>query len=531
MRRRTRSNWGWGYVDELPSRAELLDLAGLARRELGFGGESIEEPVPIEDVQAAAPRIAAPPALTHLCVSDKAERVRHAHGQAYRDIVRSFRGEYRNIPDLVAYPTSEADIVALLDWCAAGGAAVIPYGGGTSVVGGIEPRFPQPAVTIDLTRMDQVLEIDSVSGAATIESGASGPEINQQLAGHGMQLRHFPQSYELSTLGGWIATHAGGHYATGRTRIDDLVESVRAVTPDGIWESLRLPGSGAGISPDRMLLGSEGCLGVITRAAIRVQRRPAHRSSTGVRFAGFAAGAAAVRDIVQADLYPSNCRLIDPTEAALVAGGDGSHALLLLGFESADHPVDTQLERALQVCADHGGTWDEIRDGRKGQAGAWRTSFTRAPYLRNVLVSVGVISETFETAVTWDRAAQLDQAVLMAVSSAVARVCGSGTVTRRITFAYPDGAALYYTVLAPGRQGSELAQWDEIKAIATDAIVSAGGTITHNHAVGRDHMPWYVAQRPAPFASALRGMKAAIDPATIMNPGVLLNIDDAAANS
>jgi alkyldihydroxyacetonephosphate synthase len=385
------------------------------------------------------------------------------------------------------------------------------------------------AVSVDLSRMDRVLEVDDVSGAALVEAGTPGPSLNAQLARHGRTLRHFPQSWEFSTVGGWIATRAGGHYATGHTRIDDFVESVRAVTTRGPWESRRVPGSGAGVSPDRMMLGSEGILGVITRAWLRVQRPPAHRASAAVRFPSFAAGADAVRVIAGSGLYPAACRLLDPAEAALTAGGDGSRALLVLGFESADHPVTGWLEQALRIAGGHGGQWDGTRStdtaspGDESRAAAgWRQAFRRMPYLRNVYPALGVLAETFESAVTWDAFPAFHQNVLGAAEEAVRRECGRGTVLCRLAFAYPDGAAPYYTVLAPARRGEEIEQWDAVKQAASDAVLAAGGTITHHHAVGRDHRSWYERQRPEPFGRALLGAKLAVDPRGILNPGVLL---------
>src|SRR5207237_9508251 len=204
-------------------------------------------------------------------------------------------------------------------------------------------------VSVDLKALDRVLEVDPISLSARIQAGVSGPALEVQLGEHGLTLRHFPQSFQFSTLGGWIATRAGGHFATLYTHIDDLVESVRAITPAGVWESRRLPGSGAGPSPDRLLIGSEGTLGLITEAWVRVQAKPTHRASTSVRFASFAAGAEAVRAVAQAGLYPSNCRLIDADEAALTAGGDGRHALLVLALDSAGHAPGPGMDRALAL--------------------------------------------------------------------------------------------------------------------------------------------------------------------------------------
>jgi alkyldihydroxyacetonephosphate synthase len=377
---------------------------------------------------------------------------------------------------------------------------------------------------VDVRALDRVLEIDRSSRAARIQAGATGPGLEDQLREHGLTLRHFPQSFEYSTLGGWIATRAGGHFATLMTHIDDLVESVRALTPGGWWESRRLPGSGAGPSPDRMLIGSEGTLGVITEAWMRVQERPRWKAGAGVLFDTFAAGAEAVRALGQSGLWPSNCRLLDEAEGALTMAAPDGKALLVLGFESADHPVETWLERALELAGDHGGEVRESKaDGGNDSVGTWRNAFVQAPYLRDSFVAGGVISDTFETAITWDRWESFHQAVRERAEQAVNEVCGQGRVSCRFTHVYPDGPAPYYTVLAPGKRGGEIEQWDAIKAAVSDAVIDAGGTITHHHAVGRDHRPWYDRQRPDPFAAALRAAKAALDPDARLNPGLLLD--------
>jgi alkyldihydroxyacetonephosphate synthase len=515
-------HWGWGYEDEQPSADEQRAAAKFLAERLGFGSTEPQSPAPLP--QLPEPRLRPPETLSAICFADDYQRALHAYGRSYRDIVRAFRGRFEHPPDVVARPRDESEVEAVLDWALSAGAAVIPFGGGTSVVGGVEPRVGDDytgAVTIDLKALDRVLEVDPVSQAARIQAGALGPGVEEQLSEHGLTLRHFPQSFQFSTLGGWIATRAGGHFATLYTHIDDLVESVRAITPAGIWESRRLPGSGAGVSPDRLLIGSEGTLGLITEAWVRVRPRPRYRASAGVRFAEFAAGTSAVRALSQAGLYPSNCRLIDAAEALVTGAGDGSHALLVLGFESAAHDVEPWMKIALELCSDHGGTWD--RRGGGGSVGSWREAFLRAPYLRDTFVAIGVLSETFETAITWDRFDAFHSSVLERTAAAVREVCGAGTVTCRFTHVYPDGPAPYYTILAPARHGGELEQWAEIKRAAADAVIAAGGTITHHHAVGRDHRPWYDQQRPDPFAAALRGAKAAIDPAGALNPGVLID--------
>jgi alkyldihydroxyacetonephosphate synthase len=508
------------------------------RERLGFGGEEVEEPVPLDAIELPAPRLSAPGSLAEIVTEDHHERVSHAYGKAYRDVVRAFRGWIDNPPDLVAHPRDERDVEAVLEWCADAGAAAIPFGGGTSVVGGVEARLGDAyagAVSVDIKRLDRVLEIDETSRAARIQGGALGPALEDQLRPEGLTLRHFPQSFEFSTLGGWIATRSGGHFATLYTHIDDLVESVRAITPSGDWESRRLPGSGAGPSPDRMLIGSEGILGVITEAWVRLQERPRFKASVGVAFDDFDAAARAVREISQSGLNPSNCRLLDASESELTHAGPPGKALLVLGFESAHHPVDGSMEIAIAAARDHGGEPGEVRGqgsggGSDDAVGAWRQAFLAAPYLRDNFVALGVLSDTFETAITWDLFSEFHARVMDNARAAVAEASGvpaSGDgaprLSCRFTHTYPDGPAPYYTVLAPARRRSEVEQWDEVKAAASEAILAAGGTITHHHAVGRDHRPWYDRQRPDQFAEALRAAKRAVDPGATLNPGVLVD--------
>jgi alkyldihydroxyacetonephosphate synthase len=514
-----RSWWGWGTTDHALTDDECVaaaaGLPGLPARPRAVPG--------LADLVLPESRIPLPAGLP-LSTAREA-RASHALGKAYRDVVRALAGDLRSAPDVVGRPATEDDVVRLLDWAAAADVAVVPYGGGSSVVGGVEYRGDGPWMSLDLTRLDRVLEVDPVSRAARIQGGALGPALEGQLRPHGLTLRHFPQSFEFSTLGGWLATRAGGHYATLHTHIDDLVESLRVVTPVGISESWRLPGSGAGPSPDRMFLGSEGTLGVITEAWMRLQDRPRFKASASVRFPSMAVGMTAVRTIAQAALYPANCRLLDPGEAAL-SGAAASGCVLVLGVESAVHPVDGRLTELLELAGDCGGSVaGASAAGRDDAADAWRSTFLRMPYVRDGLARMSAIVETFETACTWDRADELYATVRAEVGAAIEEVTGApGLVNCRLTHIYPDGPAPYFTVVAAGRPGSEVAMWDDVKTAASEVLGCLGATITHHHAVGRDHRPGYDRQRPEPFAVALRAAKAALDPTGMLNPGVLVDV-------
>ncbi len=528
------SFWGWGYEGAGPDD----DARGRLAKSLGerFGRADLAPaPLPrIDEIRLPAPRARAPGALAGLASDDPWERARHTYGRSYRDVVRAQRRDFAHPPDWVAFPTSESEVAAVLDHCAGAGLAVIPFGGGSSVVGGVETAVDgdyRGVVTLDLTRLDRMLELDRASRAARIQAGVLGPALEDQLRPHGLTLRHFPQSFEFSSLGGWIATRSGGHFATRYTHIDDFVEALRVVTPSGVVATRRLPGSGAGPAPDRLFIGSEGTLGVITEAWVRLQDRPTRRANASVRFASFESGVSAVRALSQSGLEPANCRLLDPGEAATSAGASGNEAILVLGFESHDHDLDAWMRRAVELARDHGGVVpDEVirtrADAgvtREGSAGAWRNSFIGAPYLRDALVSLGVLVETFETAVTWDRFERLHARVMREVGDALVRVCGAGTVTCRFTHVYPDGPAPYYSLMAPAKRGSELEQWGEVKALASAILDEEGATATHHHAVGRDHRPGYDRERPELFARALRAAKTELDPAWVLNPGVLFD--------
>ncbi|MFP4599905.1 MAG: FAD-binding oxidoreductase [Persicimonas sp.] len=530
---RQRSFWGWGWADKFPDDEGRKNLGAQVSGMLGFEELELLDPPSLDDVELRSPRIEAPAALADICKTDKRERATHTYGKAYRDLVRGFRADFAEPPDLVAYPETEGHVRALLDWASDEDVAVVPFGGGTSVVGGVESDVEgdyRGVVSLDMRRMDRVLEVDPVSRAALVQAGATGPGLADQLREHDLSLRHYPQSYEFSTFGGWIATRAGGHYATRYTHIDDFIESVRMIAPSGEFETRRLPASGAGPSPNALVLGSEGTLGVITEAWTRVHKRPRFRSKASVHFERFEDAVDATRQVAQSGLAPANLRLLDSREAMLNGVVfDGSN-VLLVGFESPRVPTQPDMESALEICASCAGKVsgeprhvDEEQEQADSEAGGrWRSSFFEGPYLQNTMVSLGVIADTFETACTWDTFESMHRQIIDDVRGAMKRVCGAGFLSCRFTHVYADGPAPYYTFIAPAQVGSELDQWAEIKAAASEALISCGATITHHHSVGRTHRPWYEREVPELFRRGLGQLKESFDPAAVLNPGVLL---------
>ena len=530
---RERKFWGWGYSDELLTDEEDKNIE---QRILNSFSLSEVETIPIpkaKDIELHKSKISPPSSLKNLFSSDHLERLNHSYGKSFPDLARAMLGLFPNPPDLIAFPNNQDNIVSILDWADQNNIAVIPYGGGSSVCGGVETDVGDTysgVISLDLRNLNQVLEIDKESRAARIQAGILGPALEEELKKSNLTLRHFPQSFEHSTLGGWIATRSGGHFATLYTHIDDFVESTTMVTPKGVIESRRLPGSGAGPSPDRIVIGSEGVLGIITEAWMRLQERPQFRASCPVVFDDYEKALKATRLISQSALFPSNCRLLDAKEALFNGAGDGSKHLLILSFESADHEVDTWLNRALEIVSDVGGQYEvpreEKQDAHKsGASGTWRNSFIRAPYYREASVRRGIIQDTFETSITWDKGYKFIECLKENVSKAIQEITGKETtVTCRLTHTYPDGLAPYFSYTAFATPSTMIDVWKEIKLVTNEICIAEGGTVTHHHAVGRDHrVRGYDLQRPEGFKNMLSAAKKAVDPQSILNPGVLFD--------
>ena len=539
--------WGWGLESDELAPMEVAIVRGLMAR-LGLRAAELPSPPRESDFSLPAPRVAPPASLAADFSSSAHDRLGHTYGKSFADAVRMWNREVPNPPDWVAFPRDEQGVADVLDWASRTNVAVVPYGGGSSVCGGVEPAVGASygaTVSLDLERLNRVRDVDRTSRAALIEAGTLGPELEAQLRPHGLTLRHFPQSYQFSTLGGWIVTRSGGHYASLYTHIDEFVQSVRMVCPSGLLETRRLPGSGAGPDANRLVSGSEGVLGVVTEAWMRLQDRPRFRASATARFSDVPAASSCVRALAQSGLYPTNCRMLDPAEAAFAGVGDGRNPLLVLGFESADHPLRAWMERALELVRDAGGqydadsversmrqaTGDAEGEHRKGAAGQWRDAFIRMPYWRDPVVGAGGILDTFETAITWDRFDAFYRGVIEEVSATILRATGRpGSVSCRFTHVYPDGPAPYFTFAAMGSERGELASslaaWREIKLACNEVVTRLGGTVTHHHAVGRDHRSGYERESSALYRDALRAAKASLDPAGILNPGVLVDPRD-----
>jgi alkyldihydroxyacetonephosphate synthase len=523
----TRSHWAWGHASRFPDPEARQNLAEQVSALLRFPALQIEDPCPPEQLRLHAPRSRAPASLAAIASTDPLDRARHTYGRGYPDLRRGFEGDFGPAPDLVLYPRDEAEVERCLAEAAQADVALVPYGGGTSVVGGVEcdGRGYAGVWCLDMGRMNRLLQLDEVDRCARFEAGVTGPHLEEQLRPHGLTLRHYPQSFEFSTLGGWIATRAGGHYSTIYTHIDDLVQSIEAIAPSGRWSARRFPASGAGPDPNRLLLGSEGRLGVITSAWMRLRVRPERRASVCLSFEDWEEATASVRAIAQSGLHPTTCRLLDRREAMLHGVSmDGDH-VLLLGFEGSTTAVDVCLREAVLRCSGFAyKSGPHFGDGAQssGPAGTWREAFMAAPYLYSSLVSMGLVVDTFETACTWSALPALHERVVAATRAALRERCGQGLVSCRFTHVYPDGPAVYYTFIGPGRPGEQLQQWRAVKEAATRALQEAGGTITHHHAVGRLHRSAYEAERPDAFAAALEAARQSLDPQGILNPGALL---------
>ncbi|WP_320669871.1 FAD-binding oxidoreductase [Patulibacter defluvii] len=520
---------GWGDpADAAPLSDALRDLLGQA---LGVRREGTPVP-PVGELRAPASTL--PAAVREALVAavgadhvheDDEARLRHTRGRSTPDLLRLREGQVEDAPDAVVLPTTHDEVLAVLAACAEARVAVVPFGGGTSVVGGLEPEREGFAavVALDLRRMDRLVDVDPVSRTATLEPGLRGPDAEALVAAHGFTIGHHPQSFLWATIGGFAAARSSGQASAGYGRFDEMVVGLRVATPTGTLELGRAPKSAAGPDLRQLVLGSEGAFGVITQVTVAVQPLPEERVYDGWRFPSFAEGTAALRRLTQDGPRPTVLRLSDEVETALnlarpdaIASGDAPGGVLaIVGFEGTAAVVAERRAAATAVLRELGGEPD-------AEAGpAWEHGRYKGPYLRDALLDAGALVETLETTTFWSNLPALYAAVGDALRDALT---GQGTppvVLTHVSHVYPTGASLYFTV-ACAQIDDPLAQWQRAKRAANDAIVAAGGSISHHHGVGVDHRE-HLAEEIGPLGVALlRAAKDAVDPQGILNPGVLV---------
>jgi alkyldihydroxyacetonephosphate synthase len=467
---------------------------------------------------------------------DHGSRVRHAAGKSYLDLLRMRAGQAEDAPDAVVLPGSAAQVASVLRACVDAGVAVVPFGGGTSVVGGVAPlrgRFPA-LVSVDLQRMDRLLQVDTDAQTATFEAGVRGPAAEAALAAYGLTLGHLPQSFERASLGGYAATRSAGQASTGYGRFEDLVAGVAAETPAGPLRLGRGPATAAGPDLLGLLVGSEGALGVLTEVTVRARRRPAAQAYEGWFFRSWEQACAALRALVQEGAAPDVVRLSDPDEtraqlalagpggvrgrlgrAALAVRGYRGGCLAVLGWDGTARAVRARRAASFAVARRHGALSAGTSVGER-----WARSRFAGPYLRDDLLDAGVLVETLETAASWSALPATYDAVRRALHGALS--ASPPVVMCHVSHLYRSGASLYFTVLARQDEHDPVGQWQRAKTAATDAIVAAGATITHHHAVGADHRNWMTAEVGPLGVQVLRAVKSVLDPTGVLNPGKLL---------
>ena len=534
--------WGWGREDgrpELPAGA-----GGVLEQHLGPLGEATPA-APLASVRLEDPALSATARQAlegavggPYVRDDRLTRIAHAAGKSYPDLVRLRSGDGSPAPDAVVHPGTHAEVEAVLGACAEHGVAVVPFGGGTSVVGGVEPVREgfDAVIALDLRRLNRLVATDRRSLTATLEAGLPGPAAEGLLAARGLTLGHFPQSFEFATIGGFAATRSAGQASTGYGRFDELVLGLRCVAPAGEVVARPFPASAAGPSLREVLVGSEGVLGVITEVTLAVRPRPPAQRYEAWSFRSFGAGAEAFREMEQSDLSPDVARLSDEAETRLSMGlassgsaverigagylrlrGHREPCLAILGWEDEAEELVRRRSRAAPLLRAHGGVQLGERPGR-----SWLRSRYAAPYLRDDLLDRGLLVETLETATAWSGLLDLHAAVTAALDGALRARGTPPLVVCHVSHLYPAGASLYFTFMARRERGAEIEQWRAAKEAASRAIVQGGGTITHHHGVGRDHAPWMADEVGELGLELLRAAKSRLDPQGIMNPGKLL---------
>lgn len=545
--------WGWGDVQKKYPIEDMPNYVPYIEKRLNLNVEKLRAPDPnLDDLKLRESRLKEK-SLEKLASivgkenvsTTKRDRVYHAMGKSYRDLLRARLGDIPNPPDAVIFPGSEEEVVKLLQLAGEESLGIVPFCGGSSVVGGVEPLERaglSGTITIDLRRMDKVLSVDSISRRARFEAGIWGPELEDELSKHGLYLGHGPESFLFSGLGGWLASRSAGRQSTGYGKIERMVESIRMVTPQGIIETKDVPASAAGPELNQLICGSEGTLGIITEATMKVRPLPEVYDYRGFLLKRFEDGVEAAREIMQGSSIPETIRLSDLEESSLavrlrrpssnpkkeqamqmglkalesLGRGFGDSAFCILGCEGNKAEVFERRSKITSVLLKRGA----IPLGKAAGMEWYETRFDH-PYLRDIMMGWGMLVDTLETSTTWDNVINLYKAVGDAIRQGLADFDSEAIVTCHLSHAYPTGSSLYFIILGKQAPGRELEQWEHMKKMASDAIVKNGGTITHHHGVGYEHAPWLEKEYGEAAMNALKALKRELDPKGIMNPGKL----------
>ncbi|NOY77312.1 MAG: FAD-binding oxidoreductase [Calditrichaeota bacterium] len=548
--------WGWGDVHKSYDLTHRPHFWPYLRSRLDIPDHPVLPPPSMDDITISPPRLSGTVLeslkdilpVTGMDHSKEA-RLIHAYGKSYHDLIRIRKKIMTQVPDVVLFPENETEIEGIINWAATNRVALVPWGGGTSVVGGVEAvssKGQAGLAAVDLKRMNRILTLDRQSLLADCEAGIRGPELEQQLQKKGLTLAHYPESFEFSSLGGWVAARSAGQQSTKYGKIEDMVESIRLISPSGMLETPHVPAAANGPDLDQLILGSEGILGVISRVRVRLKPLPERKQYTALLFRSFDEGAAAVQKILQSGLRPATIRLSDAEETDFVFSlleeksnrwanafqtlglnylkkrGFLPHqrSFMILGLEGTVASVKTEWRQIRKIIR----TYRPFNLGEK-TARQWYDHRFENPYLRDILMNYDILVDTLETATEWENFQHLYEAGRKAILGTFKKLGIKGVVTVHLSHVYPTGASLYFIILATPHAGKELNEWWEIKRAASDAIVQNGGTISHHHGIGLDHRPWLLPELGTSSVEIIRKLKQALDPEGLMNPKKLLPDD------
>lgn len=516
------SRWGNpALAGPLPESAHALVDMFIGTRDTPAVEESavaLSEPLSADLIAELAAIVGADNVLV-----DHQTRLHRTRGKSTPDLLKLRAGDGSDSPDAVVRPADHDQVAAVIEWCVNRHVALVPFGGGTSVVGGLAAKRDGFAgvISLDLIRFDKLIEVDHVSMTAVLEPGLRGPQAEALLQAEGVTLGHFPQSFEYASIGGFAVTRSSGQSSAGYGRFDSLLVGLKVATPQGTLELGNSPANAAGPDLREVIMGSEGTLGVVTAVRVRVRPVPVAKAFESWRFETFGEGATAMRTLVQAGMLPTVLRLSDENETAINlakpsevgAATEAGGCLMITGYEGTEETVAAKRAGVTALLTSLGG----VSQGTEGGE-AWAEGRFHGPYLRDSLLDVGVLAETMETVTFWSN---MDN-VYTKVKDAVAASLGAESlVLCHISHVYETGASLYFTVAAK-QADNALGQWQQAKDAISAAMVDNGASITHHHAVGRDHKPW-LAQEIGPVGvQMLRALKAEMDPTGVLNPGVLI---------